>query len=96
MKIVNHSPNTNKSNIGLVALITGLILLVPFIGIFVSDEMNWGYFDFVFMGLFIFIAGLIIDWVVRKFDNKYRVISLFLVVFGFFVVWLELSVGIFD
>ena len=44
-----------------VALITAGLLLIPLLLMLVSDGADWGVFDFVFAGLIIFAAGLLIE-----------------------------------
>jgi hypothetical protein len=49
-----------------VALATALVLLVPLIGMLVSDEFDWGVFDFVFAGILLAGSGMLLELAVRK------------------------------
>jgi hypothetical protein len=44
-----------------IALVTGLILLVPLVGMLVTNDVNWGVFDFVLAGVLLGGAGLLLD-----------------------------------
>jgi hypothetical protein len=52
-----------------VALVTGLVLLVPAVGMLTSDDMAWGVFDFVFAGVLLAGTGLLLELAVRKPGN---------------------------
>ena len=49
-----------------VALVTASILLVPLVGMQISDEVDWGVFDFVFAGLLLGGTGLLLEVAARK------------------------------
>jgi len=49
-----------------VALVTALILLVPLVGMLVSDEVDWGVFDFVLAGVLLAGTGLLLELAARK------------------------------
>ena len=44
-----------------VAIVTALVLLVPLIGMQVSDGVDWGVFDFVFMAILVGGTGLLLE-----------------------------------
>ena len=48
-----------------IALVTGCLLLVPLVGTLVSDEFDWGVFDFVFAALLLGGAGLLLELAAR-------------------------------
>ena len=91
-----------KKNITRVALIAGLILLVPLvlqltIGTGVDGQgFNWKLGDFIVMGALIFGAGLAIDFAMRKVTNSTRrIVAIIAIVLAFLLIWAELAVGIF-
>jgi hypothetical protein len=49
-----------------VALVTALVLLVPLIGMLVSDGTDWGVFDFVFAGALVAGTGLLLELAARN------------------------------
>lgn len=84
----------NNKNIIRIALVTILLLLIPFIGMLVSDEMNWGLFDFIFMGTLIFGIGLAYELVARRLNIiTYRAAVGIALVTAFFLIWINTAVG---
>jgi uncharacterized protein YybS (DUF2232 family) len=83
-----------KKNIIHVALITIGILLIPFIAMQFTTEVNWSLSDFVTMGILIFITGLSLNLVMRKM-GKYRIAVAIMIVVLFIWLWVELAVGLF-
>ena len=72
------------------------ILLIPFIAMQYSREVNWGIFDFLAMGGLLLIAGFAGELVLRKVKpTARRIIWLMAVLIIFLLVWAELAVGIF-
>ena len=83
-----------KSILG-VALATVLILMVPFVAMQVSNEVDWSLTDFSIMGVLIFSTGLSFVLVIRYATNiVYRIAMI--VAFGstFFMIWANLAVGL--
>ncbi len=74
-----------------------LVLLIPFISMQYTKEVNWSLFDFVVAGGLLFGTGITVDYVHRNVKNKRkRNIICFIVLFLLFILWLELAVGIFN
>ena len=74
-----------------------LLLLLPLIGMFVSNEVNWSFFDFIIMGILILSFSFGIKQVFKTTKNtKYRILIIGTIVIVFLLVWAELAVGIFD
>jgi hypothetical protein len=72
------------------------LLLIPFIGMMLTDEINWSVFDFIIMGIFLLLLGIGIDAISRKTENKKnRILYSALLIFVFLLIWAELAVGIF-
>jgi|AntRauTorckE6833_2_1112554.scaffolds.fasta_scaffold01225_8 hypothetical protein len=90
--------NTNKNfsrSIGILALITGGILLIPLIAMQFSTDVDWSLSDFIIMGILIFGTGFTYLFVTRKSEEiAYRVAIGFALFTGFFLIWVNLAVGI--
>ena len=72
------------------------LLLIPLIGMQVSDDVNWSTFDFIIMGILLLGTGLIVEFALRKFKTfKSRIIACAIILAVFFLVWAELAVGVF-
>ena len=73
-----------------------LLLLLPLIGMFVSNEVNWSFFDFFIMGILILSLSFGIKQVFKTTKNtKYRILIIGLILILFLLIWAELAVGIF-
>jgi len=73
-----------------------LLLLLPLIGMFVSNEVNWSFFDFIVMGILILSLSFGIKQVLKATKNiKYRILIIGLILILFLLIWAELAVGIF-
>ena len=73
-----------------------LMLLLPLIGMFFSNEINWSFFDFIIMGILILSMSFGIKQVLKATKNiKYRILIIALILIVFLLVWAELAVGIF-
>ena len=74
-----------------------LLLLLPLIGMFVSNEVNWSFLDFIVMGILILSLSFGIKQVLKTTKNiKYRILIIGLILILFLLIWAELAVGIFD
>ncbi|GAA4380509.1 hypothetical protein [Hymenobacter koreensis] len=77
------------------AVITACLLLVPFVAMQVTSEVNWTLSDFVVMGALIFSTGLAGELLFSQRGNAtYRVAAGLAVAAGFLSVWVNLAVGI--
>ncbi|MCG9970769.1 hypothetical protein [Christiangramia crocea] len=80
----------------IIVLIVGALLLIPFIGMQFSEDVDWSGFDFLIMGILLLGTGLLIDLALRKIpDTKNRIIVSGIILAVFFLIWAELAVGIF-
>jgi dipeptide/tripeptide permease len=87
---------TQKNRFTLILLSVAVLLLIPFIAMQFTTEVNWTFSDFLAMGFLLLGAGLICELVLRTVKkNRNRVILCLLVLALFFLVWAELAVGIF-
>ena len=76
--------------------IVGLLLIIPLIAMQLTDEVEWSLFDFIIMGTLLLITGLMGEIISKKVKKyKHRVILYIVVIIIFFLIWAELSVGIF-
>ncbi|HKJ49474.1 MAG TPA: hypothetical protein VJ973_10315 [Christiangramia sp.] len=77
--------------------IAAVILSVPFFAMQLGAEgVDWDIRDFVIIGILLFGSGLAIEFALRKFSSlKSRLIACALILFGLFLIWAELAVGIF-
>ena len=86
-----------KNKIVRLAFITVLILFIPLIGVLVTDEVNWGLFDFIVMGGLIFGMGLIYQLIASNVQDVWKRAIIGMIVLGaFLLVWADLAVGIFN
>lgn len=85
----------NKRLIGIL-LTVAFILLIPFIAMQFTNEVNWTLFDFVVAGVLLLGTGLLCELVMRKVKNEVnRVAIIAIILAALFLIWAELAVGIF-
>ncbi|HBI50600.1 MAG TPA: hypothetical protein DDY21_01990 [Candidatus Moranbacteria bacterium] len=77
-----------------IAVMTGLILSVPFIAMQFTDQVVWTVSDFVVAGILLFSAGSIFVLASKKF-SKHKLIVGVVVLMVLIWLWAELAVGIF-
>lgn len=71
------------------------LLLVPLIGMQVSEEWNWGLFDFIFAFVVLFGAGLTFERVSRKAERfAYKAGVGVAALAALLLVWINAAVGI--
>lgn len=80
----------------LILLSVSLLLLIPFIAMHFTNQVNWSFFDFITMGILLLSTGLIIEFFFRKVKNRmHQFLLLLSVLLLFFLIWAELAVGLF-
>jgi len=73
-----------------------IILLIPFIAMQFTNEVNWTLFDFIVAGVLLLSFGLSVELVLRKVKiRKYRIALVLAFLFALLLIWAELAVGIF-
>jgi hypothetical protein len=78
-----------------VALATGLFLLVPFIVMQFTNEINWGAVDFILAGSLIFFTGTLLVLALKlKSDIVYRIAFFVAIMTTFFMIWANIAVGL--
>ena len=72
------------------------LLLIPLIGMAITDEINWSPFDFIIMGFLIIFLSIGINFVSNREKNlKNRILYIGALVLIFMLLWAALAVGIF-
>src|SRR3989344_7418 len=98
MKTRNINTTAQNKNIVRIALVVGIILLIPLVltirdGGVEGVGWNWTLGDFIVMGVLLFGTGLAIDFAVRKLTNPvYRVFAVIAIVLVLLLIWVELAV----
>jgi len=76
--------------------IIALLLLIPFIGMQISNEVHWSVFDFLVAGGLLTITGFAIDFVIRKTKSvNRRFLLITALALLFLLIWIEIAVGLF-
>lgn len=89
-----------KNNILKVALVTGVILLIPLMFTLLGSGVDgqgwhWTLGDFLFMGSFIFVTLLVYELTIKPVKNNPKRICLAIILLAaFLLIWVELAVGI--
>lgn len=87
---------TQNQRLGLILLFVPLLLLVPFIAMQFTNEVDWSPFDFIVMGILLLSTGLVCELTLRVVKkNEHRIALLVGIVIVFLLIWAELAVGIF-
>ena len=72
------------------------LLLIPLIGMAITDEINWSAFDFIIMGSLLIALSIGINLVSTRVKNlKNRFLYIGILVLIFMLIWAELAVGVF-
>ncbi|MBK6766766.1 MAG: hypothetical protein IPG71_10740 [bacterium] len=78
-----------------VALGTAALLMVPFIAMQFTAEVNWTLSDFIFMGVLLFGTGMTYVLVTKSSTNPaYRLATGLAVLASFLLIWINLAVGL--
>ncbi|MCB0588714.1 MAG: hypothetical protein KDD06_25715 [Phaeodactylibacter sp.] len=86
---------TQNKRLAFILLSIPLLLLIPFIAMQFTSEVNWSPFDFLVMGILLLGTGMAFELVLRKVKKTEHRIALSLAVLViFFLIWAELAVGI--
>jgi hypothetical protein len=76
-------------------IVTGIILLIPFIAMQFSNEVQWSLFDFIFAGVLIFGIGASYKLITRKKENLFYRIAVFIFLVTILIlIWVNGAVGI--
>jgi hypothetical protein len=84
-----------QTNIVRIAIVAGLILLIPLWGNHYVEGWNWSPLDFVFAGVLLFGTGVTYDLIARRGGTTaYRVAVGISCATGLVLVWINAAVGI--
>jgi len=73
-----------------------VLLLIPFIAMQFTEEVNWTLADFIVAGILFLTSGIIIELVLRIIKKSgYRIAIIITVLVVLLLIWAELAVGIF-
>jgi Kef-type K+ transport system membrane component KefB len=71
------------------------LLLIPFVAMQFTREVDWKTSDFVIMGILLLGTGLLCELAMSKIKRiKHKVLICGAILFAFFIIWAELAVGI--
>ena len=85
----------NKRLAGIVLTIA-ILLLIPFLAMQFTNEVNWSVSDFMVAGVLLRGTGLLCELVMRKVKNiKTRLAICGVILLALLIIWIELAVGIF-
>ncbi len=80
----------------IIVLVVAFLLLIPFIAMQFTNEVNWSLFDFIAAAVLLLGTGLLCELVLRKVKKaKHRIIICFALFILLLLIWVELAVGIF-
>ena len=72
------------------------ILLIPFVAMQFTHEVDWKITDFVIMGVLLVGTGLLCELTIRKVKStQNRIIVCGVILMVLFLIWAELAVGLF-
>lgn len=77
------------------AIITIVLLLIPFVAMRMGNQVDWSWVDFVLMGVLIFGSGLIYELIAKKSSRAiYKSAVAIGLLGGFLLLWVNGAVGI--
>ena len=80
----------------IILFIIALLLLIPFVAIQFTEEVNWQAGDFVVAGVLLLVTGLLCELVLRNVTKtSYRIVLCMTILILLFLIWAELAVGLF-
>ena len=78
-----------------VAIATAILLIIPFVAMQFSAEVNWSFTDFLIAGSLLFITGISIVFALKLKSNAiYRLAFLVAIGSTFLMIWANLAVGL--
>ncbi|MEX2963100.1 hypothetical protein [Microbulbifer sp. TYP-18] len=77
------------------ALATGILLLIPFVAMQLSSQVQWSFGDFGAMGALLFGTCSLYVLIARRIKPQQRIFAGVVLGLAFFYIWSELAVGVF-
>jgi hypothetical protein len=82
-------------SIGIVAIVTAIILMIPLIAMQFTNEVNWSVADFIVMGILLFSTGTAYVFISRQGANfVYKAAVAASIGTTFLLIWVNLAVGL--
>jgi hypothetical protein len=73
-----------------------LVLLVPFVAMFFTDEVKWGLADFIIVGVLLAGIGIAAQLIINGVKTNSRQVAIGVVLAALMLLmWVELAVGLF-
>jgi hypothetical protein len=73
-----------------------LLLIIPFIAMQFTQEVQWTAKDFAVMSLLLYGTGILCEIILQRIKSvKYRALICAIIILAFLLLWAELAVGIF-
>ena len=84
---------TNKQRSFVIYGLAALLLVIPFIGMQFTKEINWSGFDFLIAGILLFGTAFCVDMVLNmEKKNAKRMFYIVIILLALFLIWAELAV----
>jgi len=84
-------------NISKKALYPLSLLIIPLLGIILTNSVEWSMFDFLLMGSLLLVLGIGIELTSLNFKQlNTRIAIISFIILIFLLIWIELAVGIFN
>lgn len=85
-----------NKRLSIILTVVAVLLLIPFIAMQFTNEVDWSLFDFIVAGILLTGTGLLCELVLRTVKKKeQRLLFCGLILVALVLVWMELAVGIF-
>ena len=95
MNIEKSATASQRTGFFPIAVIAAVLLLIPFIAMQFTDEVNWSIADFVVMFFLLFSMARLFVLISQKTQRRYRPVIGITLAIAFLYIWAELAVGIF-
>lgn len=82
-----------SKRLSILIVIPFLLLLIPFVAMQFSTEVNWSIMDFLVAGTMLLITVLIIEFILRKAKTS-KTLYILATVTVLILLWIQLAVGL--